>query len=731
MYENIEKYVLNLVKQSSPEHTVWNQERIRQSKPTSWNYVDGCMLTALLNMAEITGDGTYFAFVESMLDWFVNEDGSIKTLAADKHSLDDINEGRVLFEVYRRTGKAKYQKAIQTLVQQVNRQPRTPSGNFWHKAIYPNQVWLDGIYMVMPFLALYINSQGKEDYSDIVRQIKNVEAHMRDPETGLYYHGYDESKSIFWADSETGLSQNFWLRAIGWFSVALVDLIEIMRPGEDRNELVRIFSRLCSDISVYRDPDSGMYYQVVDKAGQQGNYLESSGSCMIAYAMLKGARLGVLDSDYSELGQKTFDGVVKRCLKFEGDEMSLGSICLVAGLGPENNRKRDGSFAYYISEPIVENDAKGTAPFVMAYTEIRRLAFLTLRNINKIYPNGFHAVHNFSMDIRKGEFVVFVGPSGCGKSTTLRMIAGLEDISSGEFLIDGKRANEKSPRQRGIAMVFQSYALYPQMTVYDNIGFGLNLQGVDESEIEQRVNNTARILGLTDYLDRLPRALSGGQRQRVAIGRAIIRKVGVFLMDEPLSNLDAKQRVTMRYEIAQIHRQTGATTIYVTHDQTEAMTLADRIVVMKEGYVQQIGTPHDLYFHPANVFVAGFIGEPPMNFIRQTVENGCVHFGETKLNLSLKLKNADDWEGKPVVFGFRPESVSLQPVSDAYRFTCNVELTEMLGDYTNVYITEGEEQAILKVDSHDTPETDRDITFYVPYDSVYLFDGESEKVIEE
>ncbi len=210
------------------------------------------------------------------------------------------------------------------------------------------------------------------------------------------------------------------------------------------------------------------------------------------------------------------------------------------------------------------------------------MAYNTLKNINKIYPNGYHAVHDFNLEIDKGEFIVFVGPSGCGKSTTLRMIAGLEDISNGDFLINGNRANELGPREREVAMVFQSYALYPQMTVFDNIAFGLTLQGVDEEVIEEKVKKTAAILGLTDYLDRLPRALSGGQRQRVAIGRAIIRKVGIFLMDEPLSNLDAKQRVTMRSEIASIHRETGATTIYVTHDQTEAMTLADRIVVMKD-----------------------------------------------------------------------------------------------------------------------------------------------------
>ena len=283
------------------------------------------------------------------------------------------------------------------------------------------------------------------------------------------------------------------------------------------------------------------------------------------------------------------------------------------------------------------------------------MAYLSLKDINKIYPNGFHAVHDFNLEIEKGEFIVFVGPSGCGKSTTLRMIAGLEDISKGDFLIDGVRANEKGPRDRGIAMVFQSYALYPQMTVYDNLAFGLTLQGIDEDIIEKKVKNVAGLLGLTDYLDRLPKALSGGQRQRVAVGRAIIRKVGIFLMDEPLSNLDAKQRVTMRSEITDIHNKTGATTIYVTHDQTEAMTMADRIVVMKEGYIQQVGTPYDLYFNPVNVFVAGFIGEPPMNFVRATLKKGKIIIGKNTLDLSEKLgdKAAKD-EGKEIVFGFRP-----------------------------------------------------------------------------
>lgn len=358
------------------------------------------------------------------------------------------------------------------------------------------------------------------------------------------------------------------------------------------------------------------------------------------------------------------------------------------------------------------------------------MAYLTLKGLNKIYPNGFHAVHDFSLEIKKGEFIVFVGSSGCGKSTTLRMIAGLENISKGELYIDGKLVNEKSPRDRGIAMVFQSYALYPQMSVYDNLAFGLQLQGIDEDIIEDKVMKTARILGLTDYLDRMPRALSGGQRQRVAVGRAIIRKVDVFLMDEPLSNLDAKQRVTMRAEIAQIHRETGATTIYVTHDQIEAMTLADRIVIMRDGYIQQVGTPYELYFKPANLFVAGFIGEPPMNFIKATVKKGCIDINGTVLDISQNLGNKKDaYEGKEVYFGFRPEHISLGSKDGEYVLPAAVELTEMLGDNTNVYINIGDVNAILKVDPHDTPKVDSQISFSIPSKYTYLFDAETEEVI--
>ena len=362
------------------------------------------------------------------------------------------------------------------------------------------------------------------------------------------------------------------------------------------------------------------------------------------------------------------------------------------------------------------------------------MAYLTLSDINKIYPNGFHAVHNFNLEIEKGEFIVFVGPSGCGKSTTLRMIAGLENISKGEFLIDGVRVNEKSPRDREVAMVFQSYALYPQMSVYDNMSFGLTLQGVDEDVIEEKVMATAKILGLTEYLDRKPRELSGGQRQRVAVGRAIIRKVGIFLMDEPLSNLDAKQRVTMRSEITQIHRETGATTIYVTHDQTEAMTMADRIVVMKLGYVQQVGTPYELYFHPVNMFVAGFIGEPPMNFIESEVHDGRIQLGSKAVALTefASAEVAASLEGKKIAFGFRPEHIVLtgaNETNNAIKLDAKVELTELLGDNTNVYIDMDGVASILKIDPHETPEIDSDITFAIPYEYIYLFDAETEEAI--
>lgn len=372
MYEKIDAYIDRLIRQSTPEKTVWNIESIRQGKSASWNYIDGCMITALLSMADITGQAKFFDFVERFIDHFVLEDGSIRTYKPEKQNLDDINEGRVLFRLYSATGKEKYRLAAELLHRHLENQPRTFEGNFWHKAIYPNQVWLDGIYMAQVFYALYTASFGDGDFSDTVSQLENVRARMFDEEKKLYYHGYDASRKAFWADPVTGCSKNFWLRSIGWFSVALVDLLEIV-TGEGRRKLTAIFTELMAGVAQYADPETGMYYQVVDQMGRAGNYLETSGSSMIAYAMLKGARLGVLDKEYAAKGQKTFGGIVKRYLSFTGDELNLGGICLVAGLGPEDNRRRDGSYEYYISEPIVENDAKGVAPFILCYTEMKRL----------------------------------------------------------------------------------------------------------------------------------------------------------------------------------------------------------------------------------------------------------------------------------------------------------------------------------------------------------------------
>jgi multiple sugar transport system ATP-binding protein len=258
------------------------------------------------------------------------------------------------------------------------------------------------------------------------------------------------------------------------------------------------------------------------------------------------------------------------------------------------------------------------------------LAYVSLRHVDKVYDNGVQAVFDFTLDIKRHEFIVFVGPSGCGKSTTLRMIAGLEDITNGELYIDGEYSNDRSPKDRDIAMVFQSYALYPHMTVYNNMAFGLKIRHLPKAEIDKRVHDAAKILQIEEFLDRKPKALSGGQRQRVALGRAIVRNAKVFLMDEPLSNLDAKLRVQMRSEIIKLHEALNATTIYVTHDQTEAMTMATRIVVMKLGHIQQIGSPIEIYNHPANVFVAGFIGSPAMNLMKATYDNGTIVLSDGK-----------------------------------------------------------------------------------------------------
>ena len=373
MHQMIEQYILELIRRSTPRRTAWNMEKVREGKDVSWNYIDGCMLTALTAMTDITGDDRYAAFVEEVADSFVREDGSIDTFQPEKHALDDYNEGRILFPIYARTEKEKYRKAAELLYESLKEQPRTEEGNFWHKEIYPNQVWLDGTYMALPFLAMYEDTFGTGEIRDIMKQLRVVRRRMRDPKTGLYYHGYDASRKAFWADPETGLSRNFWLRAIGWFSLALADLIEIIPKGmEERDELAEMLQDLAESISAFADPESGMYWQVVDCAGREGNYLETSGSAMIACAMLKGVRLGALDAKFREMGRKTFNGIVQHHLKVRDGMVGLDNICLVAGLGPENNRRRDGSYEYYVSEPVVSDDAKGAAPFMLCYTEIRR-----------------------------------------------------------------------------------------------------------------------------------------------------------------------------------------------------------------------------------------------------------------------------------------------------------------------------------------------------------------------
>lgn len=373
MYEKIDSYVLGLIQQSSPEKTAWNIERARQGKPANWNYIDGCMLTALLEMADILQDSRYSDFVESFVDSFVSQDGSIRTYQADKQTLDDINEGRVLFPLYAMTGKEKYRLAAEKLHQALEHQPRTQEGSYWHKAIYPNQVWLDGIYMAQVFSALYEKHFGRGDYTDVLNQLRTVRQRMFDESKRLYYHGYDASRTVFWADKTTGLSQSFWLRAMGWFAIALADLAENIPQGPEQAEVAALLKEMLEGVLPYADQQTGMYWQVVDQPGRSGNYLETSGSSMLAYAMLKGARLGILPKAYAVQGQKTFSGIVDKYLSFRESGIDLGGICLVAGLGPEDNRRRDGTYQYYISEPVVSNDAKGVAPLVLAYTEVRRV----------------------------------------------------------------------------------------------------------------------------------------------------------------------------------------------------------------------------------------------------------------------------------------------------------------------------------------------------------------------
>ena len=361
------------------------------------------------------------------------------------------------------------------------------------------------------------------------------------------------------------------------------------------------------------------------------------------------------------------------------------------------------------------------------------MASLSLEHINKTYPNGFEAVKDFNLEIEDKEFIIFVGPSGCGKSTTLRMIAGLEEISGGTLKIGDKVMNDVEPKDRDIAMVFQNYALYPHMTVYDNMAFGLKLRKVPKDQIDKQVREAARILDLEKLLDRKPKALSGGQRQRVAMGRAIVRNPKVFLMDEPLSNLDAKLRVQMRIEISKIHQRLGATIIYVTHDQTEAMTLGTRIVVMKDGIVQQVDTPQNLYQKPGNLFVAGFMGSPQMNFLDAEIkENGSdlvAKIGNDEVVIpaeKAKVLKDKGYVGKTVVMGIRPEAVADYASGS---MSSIVKVYELLGAEVFLYFDVNGTQITARVDPRTTAKTGDPISFDFDMDKAHFFDKETELVI--
>ena len=365
------------------------------------------------------------------------------------------------------------------------------------------------------------------------------------------------------------------------------------------------------------------------------------------------------------------------------------------------------------------------------------MATLKFKNIDKIYDNNVQAVFDFNLEVKDKEFIVFVGPSGCGKSTTLRMVAGLEEISNGELYIDDKLVNYVAPKNRDIAMVFQSYALYPHMTVYDNMAFGLKLRKMPKEEIREKVENAANILGLTEYLDRKPKALSGGQRQRVALGRAIVRNAKVFLMDEPLSNLDAKLRVQMRAEIIKLHERIGTTTIYVTHDQIEAMTMATRIVVMKDGYIQQVGAPKEIYDYPNNVFVGGFIGTPSMNFLYGKIDPKGFFVGEgIKVEVpkgKIEMLDKKGYKGKEVIMGIRPEDIHddkniLQTYpNSAVKF--KVDVAELLGSETNIFAKVGNHDVIAKVDARTDINIGDEITLGFDMNKIHFFDMESEERI--
>ena len=367
----LDRYIDQLLEKSSPQAPIWNIEKIRQGAKPSWNYIDGCMIKAILELYHIKKNPAYLEFADAFIDYFVREDGSILSYDPKEYNLDNVNAGKTLFDLYKLTGKEKYRKAMDTVYSELQGQPRTSTGNFWHKLIYPNQVWLDGLYMAQPFYMQYelTFNEGK-NCQDSYQQFLTVYDKMRDLRNGLYYHAYDDSRESFWCDKVTGLSDNFWLRALGWYAMALIDTMEVMPESmkEEKENLGQIYHELIDSMLPYQDEETGMWYQVVNRGGIRPNYLETSGSAIFAYAIMKSVRLGFLDASYFAYGKKAFDGICEKYLSEKDGELQLGGICLVAGLG--NKEMREGTFDYYMREPVVKNEAKGVAPLILAYVEV-------------------------------------------------------------------------------------------------------------------------------------------------------------------------------------------------------------------------------------------------------------------------------------------------------------------------------------------------------------------------
>ncbi len=377
--EAVENFVDQLMKNSTPNQPAWNLEARIEKKEPAWNYIDGCMIKAILELYDATKNKKYLDFAKEYISFFIKDKGMIKGYYEGDYNCDQINEGKVLFPLFKYTEDEKYKKAIQTLYNQVLNQPKTESGNFWHKKIYPNQIWLDGLYMVQPFYMEYeMTFNQMRHYKDIFNQFEQVHNIMRDKETKLLYHGYDEKRESLWADKETGLSKNFWTRSIGWYTMALVDTIEKLdeQMFYEYMKLQEYLKEILDALLEYKDTNSNMFYQVTNKGGLEGNYLETSGTCAIAYSLMKGARLNYLPKYYFDYGMEIFNAVLESKLDLNEEQFVLKDICLVAGLGgmpgKGSYKVRDGSYEYYISEPVVSNDAKGVAPFLFAFCEALR-----------------------------------------------------------------------------------------------------------------------------------------------------------------------------------------------------------------------------------------------------------------------------------------------------------------------------------------------------------------------